>query len=331
MTKNEVHSIILLLALILLFSSFLASGYGATVGPELPKWQVGNWWKFNIEILGEVNLVGTYTYMVVNDDANVLQNEHNFNCYQIDISGEGILSGEIDSNELEGTWTITEQQYYTKSDQSWVAVYSTYQETFTVNDDSGATQISLIQKEKFTSTTTIETTYNPPFEANKGFPLTVGKNWFAETTETTKTQTSADWNLESTTETETYKKTFSVLRKESMTLPIGQTETYVIKRIDPDGAYAESYYSPEVGFDVKQIDCDSTGIIQVTLELLDYSYATNDDKSHWFTIETLQILIILAIVVIATIAVILFLKRRRIDHQYQTNDVSFQRLQSIAR
>jgi hypothetical protein len=249
------------LALTLLFSTCVVSGYGAEVSPELPKWQVGNWWKFNIEISGEANLVGTYTYTVVNDDVDILQNEQNLNCYQIGTSGEGTLSGEVDDNELEGTWTITEQHYYMKSDQSWVAIKSTLQETFSVKNDSGATRISLVQDGKITSTTSIETTYNPPFEADKGYPLTVGESWSASTNETTTTQTAINWNLESTTEIKSYIKTFLVLRKELTTLPIGETETYVVKRTDPDGAYSESYYSPEAGFDVKQIEYDSTGTV----------------------------------------------------------------------
>jgi hypothetical protein len=313
---------ILLLGVTLLFSTYIASGYGTTASPERPQWQVGDWWKFNIEISGEANLMGTYTYAVVNDDIDISQNEQNFNCYQLDTSAEGTLSGEIDGNKIEGTWTITEQQYYTKSDQSWVAVNSTYQETFTVKDsDSGATRISLVQDEKIMSTTTIETTYNPPFEANKGFPLAVGESWSASTTETTTTQTAANWNLESKTESETYTKTFSVLRKEFIALPIGEIETYVVKMTEPDGDYSETYYSSEVGFDVKQIDYNSTGTVQTTLELLDYSHLTDEDsQQQLFSTEILQIFVILAIVAVAAMVAIFLLKRRRTDHQSQTDD-----------
>jgi hypothetical protein len=323
MMRKIVSYTFLGLGLTLLFSTCVVSGYGAKVSPELPKWQVGNWWKFNIEISGEANLVGTYTYKVVNDDVDILQNEQNLNCYQIDTSGEGTLSSEVDGNEIEGTWTITEQQYYMKSDQSWVAIKSTLQETFSVKNDSGATRISLVQDEKITSTTTIETTYNPPFEANKAYPLTVGESWSASTNETTTTQTVINWNLEYTTETKSYTKTFLVLRKESTTLPIGETETYVVKRTDPDGAYAESYYSPEAGFDIKQIEYNSTGTVQVTLELLDYFYPTVEDNPQLLTTETLQILTIPIIIAIIIIAVILLLKRKRTKYQSQTNDVSF--------
>lgn len=323
MYKHEVHSIVLLLGLTLLLSTFMTGGCGANVSPELPQWHDGDWWTFSIEISGETNLVGKYTFTVVNDDVNISQNEQNFNCYQINASGEGMLSGEVEGNQIRGTWTITEQQYYRKSDQSWVATYSTYREKFTVGDDSEIKQISLVQDKKITSTTTIETTYDPPFEANKGFPLTVGESWSAATTETTTTQTATNWNLESKTETETYTKVFSVLRKEWVTLPIGETETYVVKITDPDGAYSEMYYSPDVAFDVKQVDYDSTGTVQVTLKLSDYFYPTAEySQQHFSKIEILKILIILAIVAITFVAAVLLLKRRRTDQQSQTKDIS---------
>jgi hypothetical protein len=320
--KTKGHSIILLLGVALLISTAISSSYGTTVSPERPQWHVGDWWMFSIKISGEVNLNGIYTFTVVNDEVDVFQNEQNFNCYQLDASGEGTLSGEVGDNEIEGTWTINEKHYYMKSDQSWVAINSTYQKTFTVKDnDSGAIQISLVQDEKFTSTTIIATSYNPPFEANKGFPLTVGESWSAETTETTTTQTAVNFNLESTTETETYTNKFSVLRKESITLPMGETETYVVKMTEPDGAYSETYYSPEVGFDVKQIDYDSAEAVEATLELLDYSYSTTgDSEQQLFSVEILQTFIILAIVATAVIAAIFLLKRRRTDRQSQIDD-----------
>jgi hypothetical protein len=312
----------LVLILILLFSTCIVNGYGNTVNPELPQWQVGNWWKFNIEISGEVNLTGTYTFTVVSDDVDVFQNEQTFNCYQISASGEGTLSGDIDGNEVEGTWTTTEQQYYTKLDQNWVAVYSTYEETFSVSDDSGVTKIFLVQDQTITSTITVETTYNPPFEANKGYPLAVGKSWSATTNETTKKQTSINLNVESTTESESYTKTFSVLRKESTALPTGETETYVIKRIDPDGAYAETYYSPKIGFDAKQIEYDSSGTLQVHMELLDYAYPTTGNDLQFLISGIFQILMILTIVVVVVVALIVLLKRKRTVAQPQNSDIS---------
>jgi hypothetical protein len=319
--KNKVPPIILLLALFLLFSTCLNSGYGTTISPELPQWQVGNWWKFDIEVSGEFNLVGTHTFTVVSDHIDVSQNGQNFVCYQIDISSEGTIDGDIEGNEIEGTWTATEQQYVTKSDQSWVSVYSTYEETITIKDDSGITAISSVQDETITSETTVETTYDPPFEANKGFPLTVGKSWSAATTETTKTQTTTGWSTKSTTESEAYTKTFEVIRKESMTLSVGEVETYLVKRTDPDGDFAEIYYSPEVGFDVKQNEYNSTGTLEFTMELIDYEYQTTADDPQLLTTEMFQILMIVTIIVIPVIVAILLLRKKRENSQPQTINI----------
>lgn len=317
---NRVLTIILLLGFTLFFYLHLNNGFRTSNSPELPQWQVGNWWKFDIEISGDIDLVGDITFTVVGDNINVSQNERSLNCYQIDISGGGTLQGGIDGNRLEGTWTVTERQYYTKADQSWVAVYSTYKRTFSFEDDSGITQISLIVDE-ITSKTTYETTYNPPFEANKGFPLTVGKGWSATTTETTKTETTVNGIMESSTDSEAYTKTYTVIRKETLTLSIGEIETYVTKRTDPDGAYAENYYSPEVGFDVKQIEYDSKGIIQLSIELLDYGYRASGDDSQELTTGIFQILVVTSIISISTIAAVYFLKKIKAVNPSQSKDI----------
>ena len=302
-------TLILLFIVALIFSfSAINTSYGAD--PDLPGWQVGNWWRFNIEISGDINLIGTITYTVVSDNIDVFQNGQDFNCYQIDVFASGTIYGGNEGNGIGGTWTVTERHYYMKSDQSWVAFYSTYDETISINDDSGVIPISLVQDE-ITSKSTFDTTYDPPFEANKGFPLTVGKSWSAATTETTIIQTTINGNLETTTESEAYTKTFLVTQKESITLSIGDTETFVIKRTDPDGEYAETYYSPEMGFDVKQFEYDSSGTLQVSMELINYQYQLIGDDSYLLTIGIFTIVIFVFIIVISVIVTIYLLKKKK--------------------
>ena len=303
---GKVPVLLLLLCFILFFSIYLNTGFGAD--PDLPRWKVGNWWKFSIEISGDiVNLVGTTTYTVVSDDIDVHQNGQDFNCYQIDVLGGGTIYG----NGMEGNWTLTERQYYMKSDQSWVAIHSTYEDTVSIDDASDVTLISLIADRTVTMKIVIDTTYNPPFEANKGFPLTVGKSWSAATTETSKTQTMVNGDTESITESEAYTKTFLVLRKESTTISTGEVETYVTKRTDPDGACTEGYYSSEVGFDAKMIEYDSNGTLQTTLELLNYEYQSIGDDSHLLATGIFPILVIVSIIVISAIAAIYLLKKKK--------------------
>jgi len=314
MTKNNVSIIILLLGLTLLLSACLSSCLGATSSPEVPQWQVGDWWKFSIEVSGDVGLVGTYTFTIVDDGVVVSQNGQNFNCYKIDVSGGGTIYGDIYGMGVGGSWSSTEQHYYTKSDLSWVAIYSTYDETVSVTDDSGVTTVSLVADETIISKVITETKYNPPFEANKGFPLTVGKSWSAATTETTETETTISGYTESATESESYTKTFLILGKESVTLSAGEFETYVTKRTDPDGAYAETWYSPQVGFDIKQIEYDSTGRSYITMELLDYELQPIGDDTPFLTTGIFPILTIFSMIIaISAIVVIYLLKRKRTD------------------
>jgi hypothetical protein len=311
MTRNNLSIIILLFGLTLLLSTCLSSCLGTTAGPDLPQWQVGDWWKFSVKISGDVSLAGTYTFTIADDDVYVSQNGQNFNCYNIYVSGEGTIYGDAYGTGVGGTWSSTEQHYYTKSELSWVAIYSTYDETVSVTDGSELTPISLVADASITSKVITETKYNPPFEANNCFPLSVGKCWSAATTETTKTQTTIGENFESTTENDSYTKMFEVIKREVIALSAGKFETYVISRTDPDGAYAETWYSPKVGFDIKQIEYDSTGKAYMTMELLDYEWQSTGGGSTFFTTGIFPILTIFSMISAISVVIFIYLSRRK--------------------
>ena len=288
---KKLRTIVLLLGLVSILFITLKTGFAAD--PDFPQWRIGNYWKYNIEFtIDDINFIGTQTFTVINDDVNIFQNGQNFNF-------PGIM--EISQ--------VAEEHYYTKSDMSWVKIHSNYEETISAYDNSGITTISTIQN-KIISKILLDVVYDPPFEANKGFPLSSGKNWSAATTESVKRETTINGNTESTTESEAYTKTFSVLRKESITVSIGEVETYVIQRTDPDGAHAEIYYSPEIGTDIKQIEYDSTGKISSSMELLSYEYFSTEDEFNLFTTGTFLILII-ALIIISVTLTIYFLKKKK--------------------
>ena len=308
LTMKKLRTIVLLLGLVSILFITLKTGFAAD--PDFPQWRIGNYWKYNIEFtIDDINFIGTQTFTVINDDVNIFQNGQNFNCYQIALLGNGTIYGEIEGSGIAGTWTVTEEHYYTKSDMSWVKIHSNYEETISAYDNSGITTISTIQN-KIISKILLDVVYDPPFEANKGFPLSSGKNWSAATTESVKRETTINGNTESTTESEAYTKTFSVLRKESITVSIGEVETYVIQRTDPDGAHAEIYYSPEIGTDIKQIEYDSTGKISSSMELLSYEYFSTEDEFNLFTTGIFLILII-ALIIISVTLTIYFLKKKK--------------------
>ncbi|MHA1221006.1 MAG: hypothetical protein ACTSQB_04665, partial [Candidatus Heimdallarchaeota archaeon] len=262
--------VLLVIIFIMFFSTCLNTSLGANL--DFPKWQVGNWWKFNVEIFGETNLVGTETTTIVRDDSDVFQNEQNFTCFQLVTLGGGTIYGNVDGSEIGGTWTLNMNNYLMKSDYSWVFTHLIYEETTSSDDLTGTITISFIAEEIITIKIVNEITFNPPFGANDGFPLTIGKSWSSATTETTKSQIIVNGNTEAITESEAYTKTFLILRKETIVISAGEFETYVIKQTDPDGTYSEGFYSPKVGTNIKEIKYDSTGTIETTRELLDYEY-----------------------------------------------------------
>lgn len=311
MARKHVSLIVSLSCLTLLFFSCLTNCFGTTSSPNLPQWHVGDWWKFSIEVSGDVGLVGTYTYTVVDDNFVVSQNGQEFICYKLDVSGGGTIYGDVYGTGIGGTWSSKEQYYYTKSDLSLVWLYSVYDETVSVTDGSGVNTISLVADETIISKMVTETKYNPPFEANNGFPLTVGKSWSAATTETTKTETTISGATESTTETDSYTKTFLVLGKDSLSVSAGEFETYVIKRTDPDGVYAETWYSPQVGFDIKQIEYASTGETHVTMELLDYERQQTAGGTEFSVTGMLPILAIISVIIAVSAIVIIYLLRSK--------------------
>ena len=94
-------------------------------------------------------------------------------------------------------------------------------------------------------------------------------------------------------------------------------ETYFTKRTDPDGAYAETWHSPQVGFDIKQIEHDSTGTSYVTMELLDYERHDSQpiaNDSQFLTAEMIPILAgFSAILAVSAIIVIFLLKNKKIQ------------------
>jgi hypothetical protein len=314
MQKNVVSTIVVVLCLTFLVSTCIGTCLGTSSSSELPVWEVGDWWKQSITVSGEASLVGTYTITVVDDSAVISQNGQDYTCYELVVSGGGTIHGAINGLGLSGTWTTTEHHYYTTADQSWVKISSTYDETVTVygaGDYEG-------QSNTVTSRLITETVYNPPFESTKGYPLSVGKSWTATTTETKQTQTTIAGETESETKTDSYTKNYLVTQTESVTVSAGEFETYVTRRTDPDGAYAETFYSPVAGFDVKQIEYDSTGNPYLTLELTDYNYSptgngnnpSGNDTADSATSNMFVLLIVASVIsVTALIVVILLLTR----------------------
>ncbi|MEF8833205.1 MAG: hypothetical protein V5A66_06805 [Candidatus Thermoplasmatota archaeon] len=90
-------------------------------------------------------------------------------------------------------------------------------------------------------------TYHTPFD-RFNFPLEVGDTWQVNVT---YTYGDDEYNL---------KKNYTCLKKETISVPAGDYEAYVIKSyedskwVDPETDYKLTYYSPEVKYKVKTVD-----------------------------------------------------------------------------
>jgi len=77
--------------------------------------------------------------------------------------------------------------------------------------------------------------------------------------------------------------------------------------------YAETWYSPQVGFDIKQIEYSSTGATYVTMELQDYERQLTVDDTQFLITGTFPILAIISLIIaIAAVVVIYLLRRKRV-------------------
>lgn len=279
-----------------LFTEYVRTGFGDLNEAEMPKWSIGDTWKFNVDYKEEIGLLGTVTFEVTSDSREVTQFGTSHVCYELNITGGGTVYGQLYEEGITGTWTMNGKEYCQKSDMSWVKSTVTTDATFTYATESMAmTQI-------------VETSYNPPLDANKGFPLTVGESWAAATTETTTTEMTIDGSVDTSTDTSTYTKNYFVLRSELTTVSAGEFDTFVIKRTDPEGSHAEYYFSPEAGSDVKLKEYSAVGELQVTMELLEYSYAAAKEEFSWLSIIVGSV--IAAAVVASGVAYILYKRRK---------------------
>lgn len=294
--SKKIALIVFLLIPAALSTEYVDTCFGDAKEAEMPKYSVGDWWKFNVDYKEEIGLLGTATYEVTSDSSEITQFGTTFVCYEFNITGSGIVYGQLYGEGITGTWTMNGKTYLLKSDLSEVKLKMTTDATFTY------VSVSMTMKQ------VIETTYNPPLESYKGFPITAGESWSAATTETTITQITMDGHDEQETNTTTSTKNYFVLRTQSTTVSAGEFDTFVIKTTATDGSYTEQYFSPEAGFAVKEEGYNATGTLQVTVELLEFNYTVAKGE-----LSLLYIMIgsVIAVVVVVSGVAYVLHKRRK--------------------
>ena len=236
----------------------------AELSAELPERSVGDRWKYSVDYKrtesSPIGMIGTMTMEVTRDSVVVYQSG-SYECYEYTIESSGTVYGE----DITGTWNMSGKGYDVESDLSAAKTSMDLDATFTYGGES--TKI----------TQNIETIYDPPLQTNSGFPLSAGKSWSAIASKTTTTRTDIDGDFDQETDATTDSENYIVLRTETTKVTAGEFETFVIKVTKNDGTSLELYYSPKAEIQVKELDYDKTGELEVTTELLEYSVSADPE------------------------------------------------------
>jgi len=269
----------------------------------IPTRTLGDEWTYSVDSNQTGPINGTMTMEVTNTSMKV----NGLDCNEITGVSRGTVSGNITA------WTINLREYDVKADYSIAKTYANMESS---GLGGPAILLALNSDNSFSSTT--ETTYNPPLAFGKGFPLFVGENWTAQTTENT---TSSMTIMGSTTNDNYIQATttnFTVQRTEDTKVPAGEFQTYVINSNKNDGTSRELYYSPKAEMQVKELDYDSKGNLAETFELLNYNVSGGAGSSPVLEMAAVG----LGIAALALGLSLLFLARkkktRNLDHVNET-------------
>jgi hypothetical protein len=182
--------------------------------------------------------------------------------------------------------------------------------------------------------------YEPPINKFK-FPLTVSDDWQTNVENTMEIIPDEDSGEKPYTDTEVVNYEFECLRTETIVVPYGTFETFLIHvtvSTDPtiNNDYSIEYYSPELGYIVKTETYDENRQLLMSYELVSYEQGSGktepDPSGDSFellpgmavSMELCFILLIVAAILI--ISIILILRRRRdmddeLLSQYSSKDL----------
>jgi hypothetical protein len=211
----------------------------------------GDKWTLSVNYQLPFGMIGTMTNEITSTSVSV----GGYDCTEFIGTGGGPYSGQGNT----GSWTINGTLYETKIDYSQVKSESTL--------DTKTTS--------FNETVVTVTENNPPLN-NVAFPIFVGKNWTCKTTQLFNNQHILNGALTKGNSSQPATFNFSVLRSEKVTVPAGEFQTFVIKKVLIDntannGTSSEIYYSAKAHNTVKEFDYLPNGHLAFSLELLNYS------------------------------------------------------------
>ena len=261
---------------------------------SLPERSLGDEWSFVVDYKDDVGLICNMTTTITS--TSITNPSGGYSCYEFTSTAEGIVYGE----GVSGTWSMTLKEYYSKSASQLVEASLT--RVVTIFRSNGSS----------TTTTNINSVYQPPSGFNDGFPLTVGKTWTTASTITSTVRTNVDGAISEENDSYSTSMNLVVDRIENVATSTGTFKTYFLIATGADGSIVEVYYAPEVAMQIKEVDYDPMGTVTFTMDLKTYDIAQSSDSSasnpisiYWITSA------VIVVVAVVSAIVIIVLKARK--------------------
>ncbi|MGQ9469375.1 MAG: hypothetical protein ACUVTD_06065 [Nitrososphaerales archaeon] len=274
MVRKGIRKILAISLILSMIPSAILVSY-VSAQAQKPSYSIGNKWEYRIEYL-DSEISGTITREIV-EELSVTIDAEEYECFKIKV-WQLVQIDETNSS-------LDMNLYLLKSDLSVVK-----------------SDFELVQGGNIQQITNI--TYSPPLKEII-FPMDVGDIWWANAT---KTETVEFPPLPHPfngpfTKTSQFSQNFSVVRRETVTVPAGTFDTFVIEYETPDVIY-EEYYSSMAGGSVRESVYDKSWNEKIRIVLIDYNYAPPGGLIDWW------IWLVIGIVAVVIVVSAIFLIRR---------------------
>ncbi|HEY5538887.1 MAG TPA: hypothetical protein VIL58_05030 [Thermoplasmata archaeon] len=293
----------------------------ATTGTSLdaPNWSIGDFWEyaFNTTFEDTVSLDGR-----VRADVTALRNASvvrvGQDVFVVDAVGSGLLEGVFPSPlgdlPADGTWNLTGEQFITTRSRKIV------QSLLDIRA-SGDAQVPLLGNRPFTFRWLNATTNRVELD-EWTYPVAVGtladivlnSSWSDDVSITLTGFPPLTFN---NTAIATHSLTLTLLRTDTLSVPAGNFDVFVIEERWPDNRREQSYYAPSVGNNAKTIEYNASGGEVSRTELLRYRYQASETG-----LDPIVIGAIVGGAILATMAAIIvarrWMRRRRAREERYT-------------
>lgn len=267
-----------MLSILLLLSGVVRAPLGPTM--DAPAWSVGDFWEysFNTTFEGTVSLDGQARADVLSV-RNVTVAGVPQDVYVIDTLGSGLLDGvfvsELGTIPAHGIWNLTGEQFITAASRKIVKGLIDIRA-------AGDAQVPLFGPRGFTfqwwnsTTNRVEAdAWTYPVPLGRAAGVTLNSSW---TTGVNFTLASLLTLRDSSADAATYDLTLELVTTESVTVPAGTFEVYVIAETWPDGSREEFDYAPAAGNNARTVMYNESGGEVSRTELLAFRYQATEPK-----------------------------------------------------